>query len=166
MDLQAAANGENHGDDESATALLRREHQALRKAFVHYRELMDGSTTQRAALAQDISMRFELHFAVTKEIFYPAMAARAGTMVEALLRAQEDIGECMAVLRAARMDDVSELDSTMVRLMELGDIYFCKERQLLETAEQGHADSVALGKRIVARRKDIAGSVEDLESRS
>ena len=54
----------------------------------------------------------------------------------------------------------------MVRLMELGDVYFCTERQLLEAADRAQVDLRALGKRIFTRRKEIAGSVEDLESRS
>ena len=166
MDLQAAADGENLGDDESATALLRRDHQALRKAFVHYRELMDGAAAERAGVAQGISMQLELHFAVTREIFYPAMAQREARLVHELKHAQEDIEECVTALRGAPAGDSAELDSTMVRLMELADVYFCKERELVQAAEIDPKGVEPLGARMVARRKEIAGSVGDLESRS
>jgi len=166
MDLQAAADGNNFSDDETATELLRRSHQALRKAFVCYRELMDGAADERAAVAQDVAMQFELHFAVTREIYYPAMAQRAGQLIDELNHAQDDIAQCLTALRDAPAGNPGELDSTMMRLMELGDVYFCKERELLQTTQGDPASGEQLGARMMARRREIAGSVGDLESRS
>jgi hypothetical protein len=167
MDLQAAANGDNIGGNDSATAVLRRDHQALRKAFLQYRELMNTSAPQRAGVAQDICMQLEMHFAITREVFYPAMESVAAPLVGESLQAHEDILECVENLRAAPSGEDAELDSTMVRLMELADVFFCKERKLIEAAEQGAAETLGdLGKRMLERRENIAGAVRDLESRS
>jgi hypothetical protein len=112
-------------------------------------------------------MQLELHFAITREVFYPAMQSHAATLVGESLRAHEDILECVESLRGARSGDGAELDSTMVRLMELGDVFFCRERKLIETADADAADSLGdLGKHMLERRERIAGAVEDLESRS
>ena len=166
MDLQAAADGENPGPHEDAATLLRRDHQALRKAFVQYRELMDAAAAERAPVAHDIAMQFELHFAITDELFYPALSHSAGPLIAELRHAQHDIGECLTTLRRSPGTDEAELDSTMVRLMELGDVYFCKERELISKADE-YPDSLRpLGERMLARRRQIAGSVDDLESRS
>ena len=165
MDLQAALDGENIGNTDSATAILKRDHQAMRKAFAKYREFMNDVAAQRAAVAQDICMQFELHFAVTREIFYPAMGGHE--LVRELLEAQEDVQECVETLRNARALAESELDSTTVRLMELADFYICKERHLIAAADQdGGRDLDSLGARMMELRKKIAGAVEDLESRS
>ena len=78
MDLQAAADGQDIGDDDSATAILRGDHQAMRKAFAQYRELMNDAAAPRAALAQDIR-----------------------PLVHELVNAHEDIQECVDTLRDA-----------------------------------------------------------------
>jgi hypothetical protein len=166
MDLQAAADGQDIGDDDNATTVMRRDHQALRKAFAHYRALMNDAAAERLPLAQDIGMQLELHFSITRELFYPAMASRAGNLTGELLEAQEDIQECVDTLRGIQPADGAELDSTMVRLIELADIYVCKERKLIETPNAQPVDLADLGRRMVDRRKQIAGAVEDLESRS
>src|SRR4051812_23186757 len=126
MDLHAAVNGEELGDDDNAITILKRGHQSLRKAFGSYRELMDDSASERAAVAQDICMQFELHFAITRDIFYPAMAGRETQLVSELGDAQDDIRQCIDTLRGGESAGSAELDSTMVRLMELGDVYFCQ----------------------------------------
>jgi hypothetical protein len=126
---------------------------------------MNDAATQRTAVTQDVCMQFELHFAVTREIFYPAMGGRE--LVQELLEAQEDVQECIETLRNAQALAESELDSTMIRLMELADFYICKERHLIAAADRdGGRDLDALGARMIERREKIAGAVEDLESRS
>jgi hypothetical protein len=166
MDLHAAVNGEVIGDNDNASTILKRDHQSLRKAFAAYRELMNDSAGERAAVAQDICMQFELHFAITRDIFYPAMAGRETKLVTELGDAQDDVRECIETLRGRPSADCAELDSTMVRLMELGDVYFCKERKLIEAASKEPDDLKTLGARMVERRKKMAGAVQDVESRS
>ncbi|MDB5812841.1 MAG: Hemerythrin cation binding protein [Betaproteobacteria bacterium] len=166
MDLHAAVNGEEIGDDDNAATILKRGHQSLRKAFASYRGLMHDSAVERAAVAQDICMQLELQFAITRDIFYPAMAGGQTRLVSELGDAQDDIQECIETLRGIKSADSPELDSTMVRLMELGDVYFCKERTLIEAAAAGPDDLQTLGARMMERRKKIAGAVQDLESRS
>jgi hypothetical protein len=167
MDLQAAADGGNIGDNDSATAILRDDHQSLRKAFGQYRELMNDAAAQRAALAQDICMQIELHFSITREIFYPAMAAHAAPLIRNLAHGQEDIQQCIDMLRHAQPLAEPELDSTMIRLMELGDIYICRERELIAAASTAAgADLHAMGARMIRRRESIAGAVRDLDGRS
>ena len=167
MDLQSAADGGNIGDNDGATAILRHDHQSLRKAFGQYRELMNDAAAQRAALAQDICMQIELHFSITREIFYPAMAGHAAALIRNLAHGQDDIQQCIDTLRRAQPVAEPELDSTMIRLMELGDIYICRERKLIAAAATAAgADLQALGVRMIRQREDIAGAVRDLEGRS
>jgi hypothetical protein len=167
MDSQAAADGVNIGDDDSATAILRHDHQAMRKAFAKYRELMNDAAPQRAALAQGVCMQFELHFTVTREIFYPAMDSARAPLIQELVDAQEDIQECIDTLRGAQSLPESELDSTMVRLMELADLYICRERQLIAAADDDARTNLhEMGARMIERREKIAGAVKDLEGRS
>lgn len=165
MDLQAAADGEPLNPDDDAATIMRRDHQALRKAFVHYRELMKDAARERAPVAQDAAMQLEIHFAITGEILYPALSTQAASLIAELRQAQHDLAECTATLRSKR-NDGDEVDSTMVRLMELADIYLCKERELLKIAEEYPDALRPLGKRMLVRRNEIAGSVDDLESRS
>jgi hypothetical protein len=165
MDLHSAANGEEIGDEDTATAIIKRTHQAMRKDFAQYRELMNESAAQRAAVAQDVCMLFELHFAMTRDVFYPAMDS--AELVRELLDAQEDVGECIDILRATPVPAEPELDSTMLRLMELADFYICKERRLVSAADaDSRRDLRALGARMIERREKIAGAVKDLEARS
>lgn len=166
MDIQAAADGEDFDPDDDAAAIIRHDHQALRKAFVEYRELMDDAASERATVAHTIAMQFELHFAITSEVFYPAVQALAGSLIAGLKNAQQDIAECVAFVRRAPHAESAELDSTMVRLMELGDVFFCRERELLELTAADTGLIRPLGARMLKRRQEIAGSVEDLESRS
>ena len=167
MDIHSAVDGEYSSDDDSATAVLRRDHQTVRKLFAHYRELMNDASPQRAAVAQDIGMHFELHFAVTRDLFYPAINPDHGAAIHDLLNAQEDIQQCIETLRNAQSLPDAELDSIVVRMIELADLYICKERSLITSAEERSAGRLSgLGARMIRRREKIAGAVADLQSRS
>ena len=167
MDLQSATDGEYAGDDDSATAVLRRDHQAVRKLFAHYRELMNSASPQRAAVAQDIGMHFELHFAVTRDLYYPALNPDHAEVIHELLNAQEDIQQCIETLRNAQSLPDAELDSIVVRMIELADLYICRERSLMTMAEERAGPRLdGLGARMIRRREKIAGAVADLQSRS
>ena len=55
----------------------------------------------------------------------------------------------------------------MVRLTELADVYFCRERQLIAAADNDALENLhAVGARMIERRETIAGAVKDLEGRS
>ena len=98
---------------------------------------------------------------------YTAIRATAGARVDEWLNAHEDILQCVETLRTVSSSDGSELDSTMVRLVELTDVFFCTERRLIDACSSITPDEQrALGKRMIGQRKKIAGSVEDLEGRS
>jgi hypothetical protein len=112
-------------------------------------------------------MQLELHFAVTREIFYPAASGALTGCVDDLLKMQEDIQECIAVLRDIASADTSETDSTMTRLMQLSGLYLHSEQSLLHAAERAIPTQLGtLGRQIIDRRKAIAGAVEDPESRN
>lgn len=88
-------------------------------------------------------------------------------LIRKLAHAQADLQQCIATLRNAESLAESELDSTMMRLMELGDIYICREQQLIAAANtNAAADLKALGARMIRQRESIAGAVQDLDGRS
>jgi hypothetical protein len=95
------------------------------------------------------------------------MALQAAADGENLARAQEDIPRCIDTLRSAQWHAEQELDSTVIWLMELGDIYICRERQLIAAATTDPTgDLHALGGCMIRQRERIAGAVQDLDGRS
>jgi hypothetical protein len=161
MDLMTAVDGKAP-DSASALDVLRRDHERVRELFAAYRRRMDEAPEACRSLAEEICMQWELHTRLERELFYPALGAAA----KDCLRAHEDIDECIAAIK--RWPAESERDSTMLRLMQLADCHMEEEEEaLFPVAERelaGRLDSV--GRRMLCRREELAGSAAELEGRS
>jgi hypothetical protein len=165
-DLQAATDNIEIDSSKSAAEIVDRVHQSLRKGFTEFRQTMDEDSETRTGLAQDIAMQLELHIQCAGEILYPALLPHQPDLVCIASQAQEDIRECISVLRSMSNAD-GALDASMLRLMGLSDYLLAQEKRLLDDAEVNPQRPLpGLGARMIERRAELAGTVEDLESRS
>jgi hypothetical protein len=122
---------------------------------------MDEAPETCRPLAGEICMQWELHARLEHEFLYPALREQAGADVRDAARAHEDIQECIAIVR--RWPPDSERDSTMLRMMQLADYHMAREEETLFPLA-GQAG--AMGRAILRRREELAGSTEDVEGRS
>jgi DUF438 domain-containing protein len=161
MDLISAIDGA--APESARTAdVLRRDHDRVRELFREYRRRMDEAPETCRALAGEICMQWELHTRLEHEFLYPALRDQAGAAVQEAARAHEDIQECIATIR--RWPPDSERDSTMLRMMELADHHMAREEDgLFPLAERAGA---AMGRALLRRREELAGSTDDVEGRS
>jgi hypothetical protein len=160
MDLVTAMDGKVP-DSASAVDVLRRDHDRVRELFREYRRRMDEAPETCRALAGEICMQWELHARLEHEFLYPALREEAAAAVQDAARAHEDMQECIAIVR--RWPPDSERDSTMLRMMQLADYHMRREEEEL-FPRAGRA--CAMGRDILRRREELAGSTDDVEGRS
>jgi len=108
-----------------------------------------------------------LHDRVERAIVYPALAPYYGPLVRALTVAHDQIAACIALLRDGH-GDTNESRANLDRLERLARDHFAlEETSLLTPVER---DQPGLNARLyasmVAEKERLAGTVEDLESRS
>lgn len=164
MDLISAIDG-SAPESAGATDVLRRDHERVRQLFGEYRRRMDEAPETCRILAGEICMLWELHTRLERELLYPALAWEKGAVQEALPEHQ-DIDECIATIR--RWPSDSQRDSTMLRMMQLADHHMSREEELLfpRVGRLPAGELAALGRRMLRRREELAGSTADLEGRS
>ena len=160
MDLVTAIDGKLP-DSASATDVLRRDHDRVRELFREYRRRMDEAPETCRSLAGEICMQWELHTRLEQEFLYPTLRGEAAAAVQDADRAHEDILECIAIVK--RWPPDSERDSTMLRMMQLADYHMGREEEELFPRAEG---ACAMGRDILLRREELAGSTEDVEGRS
>jgi len=162
MDLQSALE-ELTSIDHRATALLRREHEAILAAFREYR---DASLDSREAITQQLAMLIEIHDRVERSVVYPALAPYYGPLIRAFLTEHDEISSCIA-MRDGR-NSGGDLLVSLDRLEHLARDHIGREESSLLAAFE--RDQPGLNARlygsIVAEKERLAGAVEDLESRS
>jgi hypothetical protein len=163
MDLQGALE-ELTSIDHRATALLRREHEAILAAFREYR---DALGEPREPIAQQIAVLVEIHDRVERTVVYPALAPYYGPLIRAFLTEHDQISSCIAALRESR-NSAADLLASVDRLEHLAREHIGREEASLLAAFE--RDQPGLNARlyasIVAEKERLAGAVEDLESRS
>lgn len=165
-DLQAAIDNIDIDNRDSAVKIVTRVHQALRKGFAEFKNMMEDAVETRAGLAQDIGMQLELHIKCTSEILYPVLLSHLPDRIGRLSQAQQDIQECIDVLRPKTSAD-GGLDASMLRLMALAEYFMGEEMRMLDVATTEFEVLMRdLGARMMRRRVEIAGALEDLGSRS
>lgn len=69
-----------------ATALLREDHQEVKKLFSEYEDLGDDATGRKSELFQEIEQALSIHAQIEEEIFYPAMAKVEDEEADELVR--------------------------------------------------------------------------------
>jgi DUF438 domain-containing protein len=160
MDLVTAIDGKAP-DSTGAADVLRRDHDRVRELFREYRKRMDEAPETCRALAGEICMQWELHTRLEHELVYPALRGKAGADVQESARAHEDIQECIEIVR--RWPPDSERDSTMLRMMQLAGHHMAREEEALFPLVERAG---AMGKDLLRRREELAGSTDDVEGRS
>ena len=150
--------------DHRATALLRREHEAILGAFREYR---DASRGTRETIGQQIAVLIEIHDRVERAVVYPALAPYYGPLIRAFLAEHDEISSCIAVIRDTRNSAADALAS-VERLEHLARGHIGREESsLLAPVERDQPGlNARLYASIVAEKERLAGAVEDLESRS
>jgi hypothetical protein len=163
MDLQSALE-ELTSIDHRATALLRREHEAILAAFREYR---DASGGPREAIAQQIAVLIEIHDRIERSVVYPALAPYCGPLIRAFLTEHDQLSSCIAAVRESR-NNAADLLVNIDRLEHLARDHIGREESsLLAAFERDHPGlNARLYASIVAEKERLAGAVEDLESRS
>ena len=160
MDLITAIDGKTP-ESASAADVLRRDHDRVRELFRDYRRRMDEAPETCRLVAGEICMQWELHTRLEHEFLYPALREDEADAVQEAARAHEDIQECIALIR--RWPPDSERDSTMLRMMQLADFHMRREEESLFPAAER---ACAMGRDILRRREELAGSTQDVEGRS
>jgi DUF438 domain-containing protein len=163
MDLISAIDG-SIPESAGAADVLRRDHDKVRELFRAYRRRMDEAPETCRALAGEICMQWELHTRLEHEFLYPALRGEAGGGVQEAARAHEDIQECIAIIK--RWPPDSERDSTMLRMMELAEYHMAREEDELFPVVDRTGTARAMGRDILRRREELAGSTTDVEGRS
>jgi hypothetical protein len=150
--------------DHRATALLRREHEAILAAFRQYRDAFRGP---REAITQQIAALIEIHDRVERSIVYPALAPYYGPLIRAFLTEHDQMSSCIAAMRE-RHDSAADLLANVDRLEHFARDHIGREEASLLAAFE--RDQPGLNARlyasIVAEKERLAGAVGDLESRS
>ena len=163
MDLISAIDGSTP-ESTGAADVLRRDHDKVRELFRAYRRRMDEAPDTCRALAGEICMQWELHTRLEHEFLYPALREGAGAAVQEATRAHEDIQECITIIK--RWPPDSERDSTMLRMMELAEHHMATEEDALFPLAEGAGSARTMGRAILRRREELAGSTTDVEGRA
>jgi Hemerythrin HHE cation binding domain len=163
MDIQSALE-ELTSIDHRATALLRREHEAILGAFREYR---DAPRDRRAAISQHIAMLVEIQDRIEHTVVYPALAPYYGPLIRAFLTEHDQIRSCIAAIRDTR-NSAADVSASVDRLEHLARDHIGREESsLLAPVERDQPGlNARLYASIVAEKERLAGAVEDLESRS
>jgi hemerythrin HHE cation binding domain-containing protein len=163
MDLQSALE-DLTSNDHRATALLRREHEAILGAF---REYHDAARGPRETIAQRIAVLIEIHDRVERSVVYPALVPYYGPLVRAFLTEHDQISSRIAAMRESG-NSAADVLASIDRLEHLAREHIGREESaLLAAVERDQPGlNVRLYASIVAEKERLAGTVEDLESRS
>lgn len=164
MDLITAVDG-SAPEFAGATDLLRRDHERVRELFGQYRARMDEAPETCRPLAEAICMQWELHARIEREMLYPALEP-GGEPAKEGVRTLEDIDECIAILK--RWPPGSERDSTMLRMMQLAECHMAREEAgAFPRAERELGGRLeAIGRAMMRRREELAGSTTEVQGRS
>src|SRR5437773_4269634 len=150
--------------DHRATALLRREHEAILGAFREYR---DTPPAGRKPVGQQIVMLIEIHDRGERTVVYPSLAPYYGPLIRAFLTEHDQVSACIAVMRDGR-NSAADVLASVDRLEHLARDHIGREESSLLAAVE--RDQPGLNARlyasIVAEKERLAGAVEDLENRS
>jgi len=163
VDIQSALE-ELTSIDHRATALLRREHEAILGAF---REYHDASRGAREAIGQQIAVLIEIHDRVERAVVYPALAPYYGPLIRAFLTEHDQISSCVAIICDSR-NSAADVSASVDRLEHLARDHIGREESsLLAPVERDQPGlNARLYASIVAEKERLAGVVDDLESRS
>lgn len=172
---QISETGENGGSGmrgglqqstaQNANDLLRADHRKVEGLFSHYAAL-EGPSSQKDSLVQQICQELDVHSQIEEEIFYPAVrAALPGgdeQIVTEALTAHQTVKDLVAQLKGMAASDAS-CDSSVQQLKERVMHHVAEEeKEMLPKAERLLSDQFeSLGAQLQQRKQQLVWSVQD-----
>jgi hemerythrin-like domain-containing protein len=139
----------------SAIALLKADHREVEEYFEEYEELDNES--DKAELAEKICAALKVHTQIEEEILYPA--ARKATGDEDLLDEAlvEHAGAKHLIAEIEAMDVGDDLYDAKIRVLGEQIKHHVKEEEeeLFPECESAELDTMALGKKLAARKSEL-----------
>jgi hypothetical protein len=162
MDLDTALTGKP-AEGASATDILRADHRKVRRLFSEFRNA-GGDVHVLRVIAQSICLQVELHDAIERDVFYPAIADVDAVWTPHALEAHDRIANAVERVRS-RADANEALDEPVGKLEALIEEHVREEEdRLFPKVEAQHAGSLrALGRALIARKEELTRSTESLE---
>jgi hypothetical protein len=162
MDLDSALN-DKPAEGASATEILRADHHEVRLLL---KEFASGTSEPlvRKVLARTVCLQIELHDALEREVFYPALRERQRAKVDWFLHEHDEIMRIVLDVRD-REEWNDDCDSAMSRLATLVERHVREEEEelfpLVEAMGAGWL--VELGTAIVRQKEVLTRSTGEFE---
>jgi hemerythrin superfamily protein len=149
----------------NAGELIRADHRKVEKLFSEY-EALEGQSSERVSLAQQICRELDIHAQIEEELFYPAVQTslqREGEqLVSEAIKEHQTIKDLVAQLKGMTSDEVSR-DSTMQQLKQCVTHHVQEEeKEMLPKAEELLRDQLELlGSQMQHRKQQLLESTQD-----
>ncbi len=147
---------------EDAIALLKTGHRTVENLFASHLHARDRA--RGARLASRICMELRIHMAVMDELFYPALAGRVdGRMLRRGRLAHDGARRLIQEIETADAEDAGRTGRIRSLARRIGRLIRAEEKPvggLFARSSIAGVDLVALGRRIRARRDELALRVE------
>jgi hypothetical protein len=142
-----------------ATALLKRDHAAVKTLFTRFGRLRRDDAERRRALVDRIVTELEIHATVEEEMFYPLLEPLAEKLVEEGEHEHAEIKSLVAEAQGAAPASAA-LDRVMAKLRNQVLHHVAEEEgEMFAAAEQlGREHLSRLGEEMAARKEQLATS--------
>ena len=144
-----------------ATALLKKDHAAVKKLLSDFSRTTARAPRRRQALIDKIAQELEIHSRIEEELFYPAVKNVRGG--ESLVDEAESEHKKVDTLVAGAQGMSMDTDEVVQKVKELRDAVVHhateEEGEMFPVAEKGLGQQLMeLGERMAARKKELATS--------
>jgi hemerythrin superfamily protein len=162
MDLDTALTGKP-AEGASATEILRADHCEARRLFAEYRKAADDGHA-RAVIAQSLCMQLELHDAIERDVFYPALRQIDAEWTTRASEAHAKIAAAAERVRTAA-DAGEPLADAIDALESLVDEHVRDEEEHVfpKVDAQREFSSGELGRALIRRKEELTRSTEYFE---
>jgi hemerythrin superfamily protein len=162
MDLDAALNGKP-SEGASAVEILRADHREVSRLFQEFAEDR-GEPLARKVAARSICLQIELHDAIEREVFYPALRESQRAKVDWFLHEHDEVMRIVLDVRDREEWD-DPCDAAMLRLATLVERHAREEEdELFPLVEAMDAQWLReLGSAIVSQKEALTRSTEEFE---
>ena len=151
-----------------ATALLKKDHESVKRLFSEFEKAGDRAVKSKAALAEKISAELEVHATIEQEIFYPSVKAARSKKAKAIVaEAYEEHKRVKNLLQKLSKMDVNDgpaYSSAMTELKEHVEHHVEEEEgEMFGDAEEYLGDErlEELGEQLKERKAELKAQVED-----
>jgi hypothetical protein len=162
MDLDSALN-DKPAEGAGATDILRADHREVRRLLKAYAQ-DKSEPLVRKVLARTACLQIELHDALEREVFYPALRERERAKVDWFLHEHDEIMRIVLDVRD-REEWNDECDSAVARLSTLVERHAREEEEELFPVVEamGAKWLVELGTAIVRQKEALTRSTKEFE---